>query len=75
MAASDGSTEVAMHASPGDRIIIKGHHVGEHDRDARILEVRGKDGEPPFLVQWSDDGHESLFFPGSDAVVEHFAAG
>jgi hypothetical protein len=23
-------------------------------------------------VRWEDDGHESLFFPGSDAFVQHF---
>jgi hypothetical protein len=23
-------------------------------------------------VRWGDDGHEGLFFPGSDAAVEHF---
>jgi hypothetical protein len=23
-------------------------------------------------VQWSDDGHVGLFFPASDAVIEHF---
>lgn len=61
-----------MHAAPGDRIVIKGHTVGEHDRDARILEVRGAEGGPPYEVEWSDDGHHSLFFPGSDAVVEHY---
>lgn len=61
-----------MHAKVGDRLIIKGHHVGEHDRDAEILEVRGPDGSPPFRVRWESDGHESLFFPGSDAVIEHF---
>jgi hypothetical protein len=60
-----------MHAVVGDRLVIKGHRVGEHDRDARILEVRGPRGEPPFLVEWSDDGHHSLMFPGPDAVVEH----
>lgn len=62
-----------MFAAPGDKIVIKGHHVGEHDRDARILEVRGPDGGPPYLVEWAEDGHTSLFFPGSDAVVEHYA--
>jgi hypothetical protein len=61
-----------MRAAVGDRIVIKGHHVGEPDRDAEILEVRGPDGGPPYLVRWSDDGHEGLFFPGSDAVVEHY---
>ena len=64
-----------MQAKVGDRIIIKGHHVGAPDRDCEVLEVRGKDGEPPFLVRWEDSDHESLFFPGSDAVVEHFTTG
>lgn len=61
-----------MRASAGDRLVIKGHHVGEPDRDAEILEVRGENGDPPYFVRWSDDGHEGLFFPGSDAEVEHF---
>lgn len=61
-----------MRASVGDRIVIKGHRVGEHDRDCHVLEVRGRDGAPPYRVQWGDNGHETLFFPGSDAVVEHF---
>jgi hypothetical protein len=29
-------------------------------------------GGPPYIVRWDDTGHETLFFPGSDAVVEHF---
>lgn len=62
-----------MKAAVGDRIVVKGHHVGEPDRDGKILEVRGENGAPPFVVEWADDGHVGLFFPGSDAVVEHFA--
>jgi hypothetical protein len=61
-----------MKAARGDRLVIKGHHVGEADRDAEILEVKAADGAPPWLVRWSDDGHEGLFFPGSDAAIEHF---
>ncbi len=61
-----------MQVSQGDRIIIRGHRVGEPDRDCEVLEVRGSDGGPPYLVQWGDSGHETLFFPGSDAVVQHF---
>ena len=64
-----------MKAAVGDRIVVKGHHVGEPDRDGRILEVRGDDSGPPFLVEWDEDGHVGLFFPGPDAVVEHFSAG
>ena len=62
-----------MQARIGDRLIIKGHHEGEHDRDAEILEVHGAEGVPPYLVQWSDDGHVGLVFPGPDAVVERLA--
>ncbi len=64
-----------MFASSGDRLVVKGHHVGETDRDCEILEVHSADGGPPYLVRWSDDGHEGLFFPGSDAVIEHYPAG
>jgi hypothetical protein len=61
-----------MQATVGDRIMIKGHHVGEYDRDCEVLEVHGKDGAPPYVVRWSDDGHVTLYFPGSDAYVQHF---
>lgn len=60
-----------MRAKVGDRLVIRGHKVGNLDRDAEILEVRGEDGSPPYLVRWSEDGHEALVFPGSDAVIEH----
>ena len=59
-----------MRAKPGDRLVVKGHRVGEPDMDAEILEVRGTQGEPPYLVRWSNDGHEALVFPGSDAAVQ-----
>jgi len=61
-----------MRASIGDRIIIRGHRVGQANRDCEVLEARGVDDGPPFLVRWGEDGHQSLFFPGSDATVEHF---
>jgi Domain of unknown function (DUF1918) len=61
-----------MQASVGDRIIIRGHRVGEPDRDCEVLEVRGPDGTPPFLVRWEDTGHEALLYPGPDATVQHF---
>lgn len=64
----------ALRAVPGDRLVIRGHHLGEPDRDAEIIEVRGDDGAPPFLVRWSDDGRVSLFYPGSDAHVDKIAA-
>lgn len=64
--------EGIMEASVGDRIVIHGHHSGEPDRDGEVLEVRGTNGAPPYLVRWGDSGHEALFFPGSDASIQHF---
>ena len=60
-----------MIGNVGDRIIVKSHHLDAPDRDGEIIEVHGADGAPPYLVRWSDDGHEGLFFPGPDAVVHH----
>lgn len=40
-----------------------------NDRVGEVIEVRGSDGEPPYLLRFSD-GHESLVYPGPDAVVE-----
>jgi hypothetical protein len=59
-----------MKASVGDRIEVRGQKVGEGGRRGEILEVKGTDGAPPYVVRWSD-GHDGLFFPGPDAVVEH----
>ena len=61
-----------MQASVGDRIVVKGHHISEPDRDGEILAVRGENGSPPYVVRWEDNGHEVLFYPGSDATVEHY---
>lgn len=60
-----------MYAAAGDRLIVRSLHVGEPDRDGEVLEVRGRDGAPPYLVRWSDTGHEGLFYPGPDTIVHH----
>ncbi|QNE34574.1 DUF1918 domain-containing protein [Leifsonia shinshuensis] len=62
-----------MQASIGDRICIRGTHVESADRHGSVIEVRGDDGAPPYLVRF-DDGHETLVYPGTDAVIEHSAA-
>ena len=58
-----------MRAGIGDRVHIHGRTVGSRDRFGEIIEVRGDNGAPPYLVRFPD-GHESLFFPGPDCVVE-----
>ncbi len=59
-----------MHASVGDRLVVRSQHLDGPVRDGEIIEVRGPDGSPPFVVRWDDSGHESLVFPGPDAFVE-----
>jgi hypothetical protein len=60
---------VTVQASVGDRLFVHGRTVGQADHRAEIIEVRGPDGSPPYMVRY-DDGHEALVFPGPDAVVE-----
>jgi hypothetical protein len=72
--ASRPTRRSAVKAKAGDKIVVKGHHIGEPDRDGVILEVRGADGEPPYVVRWAEDGHEGLFFPSTDASVVHYEA-
>jgi hypothetical protein len=55
-------------ARAGDEIVIAGHAVGVSTRKAVILEVLGDAGRERFRVQW-EDGRESIFFPGEDAVL------
>lgn len=58
-----------MEAAVGDRLHVHGNTVGEADRMGMIVEVRGTAGGPPYLVRF-EDGHESLMYPGPDAVIE-----
>lgn len=55
-------------ARTGDEILITGHSVGAAPRAAVILEVLGEGERVRFRVRW-EDGHESIFFPGEDAIV------
>jgi hypothetical protein len=57
-----------MHASVGDRLVVHGRTVDTKDRSGEILEARGADGGPPYLVRFAD-GHEGLVFPGPDVQV------
>jgi hypothetical protein len=58
-----------LQASVGDRLHVHSNSVGVTDKIALIVEVRGDDGAPPYLVRFPD-GHETLVYPGSDCVIE-----
>ncbi len=57
-----------MKAQQGDHIILAPPHIEGQTRDGEIVEVRGDDGAPPYLVAWSD-GHEGLIYPGPGSVL------
>jgi hypothetical protein len=58
-----------MHALVGDRLHVHSRVVGIEQRLGEILEVRGDEGAPPYLVRFAD-GHEGLVYPGPDCLVE-----
>jgi hypothetical protein len=68
---SEPSYGAHMRAQVGDRITLKGTHVGAPNRSGVIIELRHPDGSPPYVVRWLDDGHEGLVFPGPDAHIDH----
>jgi Domain of unknown function (DUF1918) len=61
-----------MDVKVGDEMVVEGVHVGDMSRKGEVLEVIGGD-VVQYRVRW-DDGHETIFFPGSDAHVVHLGA-
>jgi len=58
-----------MQATVGDRLHVHGRSVGQKDRLGEIIEVRGENGGPPYVVRFPD-GRENLVYPGPDCVIE-----
>ncbi|MFF2652353.1 DUF1918 domain-containing protein [Streptomyces sp. NPDC058045] len=58
-----------MQATKGDRLLMHGRTVGQHDRVAKIVEVMGDHGEPPYRVRF-EDGHEAIMSPGPDSEIK-----
>jgi hypothetical protein len=61
-----------MEAKVGDHLVIESNKVGNPRKVGEVIEVRGANGEPPYVVRWND-GHEGLLFPGPDAHIDHAA--
>ncbi|MEU2179301.1 DUF1918 domain-containing protein [Streptomyces thermolilacinus] len=62
-----------MQAKVGDRIVLHGQNLGRSDRTGEIVEVRGENGSPPYLVRF-EDGRETLIYPGPDTDVDIVSA-
>lgn len=57
-----------MQAKVGDRLVVETNRDSQHRREGEVIEVRGPDGTPPYVVRWAD-GHEGLSYPGPDAHI------
>jgi hypothetical protein len=53
----------------GDRLRMHSRTIDQPDRSGEIIEVRGAEGAPPYVVRF-DDSHERLVFPGPDCTVQ-----
>jgi hypothetical protein len=58
-----------MRATVGDRLHMHSRTIDQPDRSGEIVEVRGAEGGPPYLVRF-DGSHERLVFPGPDCTVQ-----
>jgi hypothetical protein len=58
-----------MKAEVGDWLVMKGFTIDQPERRGLITEVHSKDGSPPYVVHWLDNGHVATVFPGPDAIV------
>jgi len=57
-----------MNVNVGDEIVVDPTRPGAPRREGEILDVLESGGVLHYRVRW-DDGHESVFFPSSDAHV------
>jgi hypothetical protein len=64
----DGEERNAINASVGDEIVVDPVQSGEVRREGEVLEVHERGDVVSYLVRW-DDGHETLFLPGSTTHV------
>jgi hypothetical protein len=50
--------------------VVDGPHIGDLPRKGEVLEVLETGGVVHYRVRW-DDGHEGIFYPGTDAHAVH----
>lgn len=62
-----------MRALPGDHLILAPPSVDGQLREGEVIETRGEDGQPPYVVKWSD-GHHGLLYPGPGAILRVISA-
>lgn len=61
-----------MKAQVGDRLVAIG---ADSDRVCEIIRLQHRDGSPPYVVRWLNDGHIALLFPGPYTRLVRSASG
>ena len=64
-----------MRAVTGDLLLLKDLKTGALVRDGRILDVRGDELSPSYLVRWSDTGDVELYIADESSYIHHFESG
>ena len=59
-----------MQLKAGARVEVESESTERAPRMGVIEEVLREAPSPRYRIRW-DDGHESIFYPGSDAHVQH----
>ena len=57
-----------MKANVGDEIVVDANVTGGPRREGEVMEGCDDGDVVRYIVRW-DDGHETIFYPGSDAHV------
>jgi hypothetical protein len=60
-----------LHAAVGDQIVVDAMKLDSPPRRGEVIEVLGEGEHVHYRVRWDDNGHESVFFPGSTSHVIH----
>lgn len=58
-----------MRVHKGDVLRFTGRTVGTPEHRAEVLEVLGREGDPPYRIRF-EDGREAEVVPGADCVIE-----
>jgi hypothetical protein len=61
-----------MRPVSGDLLILRDAETGVTVRDGRILDVRGDEPMPSYVIQWSDTGDVEMYLADERAFVHHF---
>jgi Domain of unknown function (DUF1918) len=61
-----------MQPIPGDLLILKDVETGARVRDGQVVDIRGDDPTPIYLIRWSDTGNVEMYIADESAFIHHF---